>query len=370
MTREFDFLLAAVRRFFRPEPPLPSVEGLDWSEILRLADRHAVKAFLRHACPTPELRDVALDLAHFNLTLSAELVKLLDLFEQQALEVVSLKGPSLGVALYGDQALKSSSDLDLLVRPDDALRAIRALQANRYRMASVPHWPADNAYLRDPNRELSFTDPAGALKIDLHWGLLPNYYPRLIEDAELWGKLRSVRWARTHARTLAPEHQLLFLCAHGTKHLWERLGWICDTARLIQVETELNWSEVFARARRTDTRRMVSLGLLLASDLLGVELPSAAAELAAADPHARAMAATVLERLRADSPASAIETARFGIRAFERRSNRMRLVVGMVCQPTEAEYRALQLPPGLYWLYYLLRPLRLAVKYSRRIADR
>lgn len=367
MTSEFDFLLAAVRRFFRPESPLPSAEGLDWSDLLRLADRHAVRAFLHHSCPNPELRDSAREAARFNLILSAELAKLLDIFEKQTIDVVSLKGPVLGAALYGDEALKTSSDLDLLIRPSDALRAIRALQAGGYRMESVPHWPADSAYLRDPNSELSFSDPSGEIKIDLHWRLLPSYYPTLFDDAELWGKLRSVPWARIHARTLAPEHLLLFLCAHGTKHLWERLGWICDTARLLQVEPELNWSEVFVHARRTDTRRMVSLGLLLASDLLGVDLPPASVELALADAHTRTLARTALERLRADSPASELDTAVFRIRALERNSNRMRLAAGMVCEPTEAEYRALQLPPHLYWLYYLFRPLRLAIKYSRRL---
>ncbi|MGC1678364.1 MAG: nucleotidyltransferase family protein [Candidatus Binataceae bacterium] len=363
-------MLAAVRRFFRPESLLPSPEGLDWSELLRLADRHAVTAFLCHSCPNPELREIAMKAARVNLTLSAELLKLLDLFKQQAIDVVSLKGPVLGAALYGDEALKTSSDLDLLVRPRDALRAIHAMLAACYRLTSVQHWSGDGAYLRDLNGELSFSDPAGDLKIDLHWRLLPTYYPALFDDAELWGKLRPVPWGRTRALTLAPEHLLLFLCAHGTKHSWERLGWLCDTARLIQVESELNWSEVFAQARRTDTSRMLSLGLLLASDLLGVDIPPAAARLADADARTRALAGTALERLRADSPVSALDTARFGLRAFERRDNRMRLIAGMVCQPTEAEYRALKLPPGLYWLYYLFRPLRLAVRYSRRFIGR
>lgn len=365
-TREFDFLLAAVRRFFRPESPIPSLERLDWNEILRLADRHAVTAFLCHACETPELRDIAIDAARFNLTLSAELLKLLDLFEKQGIGVVSLKGPVLGVALYGDAALKTSSDLDLLVRPRDALRAIHAMLAASYRLTSVQHWSGDEAYLRDLNGELSFSDPAGRLKIDLHWRLLPTYYPTLFDDAELWGKLRSVSWGRARALTLAPEHLLLFLCAHGAKHSWERLGWLCDTARLIQVEPKLNWPEIFAQARRTDTSRMLSLGLLLASDLLGVDLPPAALELADADARTRALAEAAQERLRADKPVSVAEAVRFPARAFEQSGNRMRLVVGMVCQPTEAEYRALKLPPGLYWLYYVFRPLRLAVKYSRR----
>ena len=68
----------------------------------------------------------------------------------------------------------------------------------------------------------------------------------------------------------------MFLCAHGAKHLWARLGWLCDLARLIQMEQGIDWSEVFDQTRRSHTTRMILLGLLLADNLLGVELPAAA----------------------------------------------------------------------------------------------
>ncbi|MGH7782074.1 MAG: nucleotidyltransferase domain-containing protein [Candidatus Binataceae bacterium] len=368
MTREFDFLLAAVRRFFQPESPLPSMEGLEWNEVLRLADRHAVTAFFCRACQNPELKETSLRAARFNLTLSAELVRLLDLLEKQRIDVVSLKGPVLGAALYGDEALKTSSDLDLLVLPSDAVHAIRALQSIGYRLDSTAHWPAERALLRDPNSELSFSDPSGRVKLDLHWRLLPSYFPVIADDADLWVRLRPVAWSRARANTLAPEHLLPFLCVHGAKHMWERLGWLCDVARLLQVERNLNWPELFARARRSDTRRMLALGMALAADLLGIELPPAARDSAFADPRVRELAATAIARMRADGPPSAFTTTMFLARAFERRNSRIRLAAGMVLEPNEAEYRALQLPPRLYGMYYFLRPLRLTIKYGRRVA--
>ena len=367
MTREFDFMLAAVRRFFRPESPLPSMEGLDWNEVLRLADKNAVAAFVFDVCRRPELKDSVREAVCSGLALSAELTALLEMFEKQMLDVVSLKGPMLSVALYQGKALRTSSDLDLLVRPSDALGAKRALEAIGYRLTSVPHWPADTAYLRNLNGQLSFTDPAERLNVDLHWRLLPKYFPASFEDAQIWSKLRLVPWGRAQARTPAPEHLLLFLCGHGTKHAWQRLGWVCDVARLIEVEPDLDWKEVFAQARRTDTLRMVSLGLLLASDLLGVELPPAAVNLMATDARTHSLSRTVANRLRADTSPSAVDTAIFCVRVLERFSYRARLVFGIFWEPTEAEYRALQLPPGIYWLYYLFRPLRLAVKHSRRL---
>ena len=365
MTREFDFLLASVRRFFRPESSLPSKEGLDWSLVFELAHRHAVAGFLRRECDAPALRDGALETARATLAMSAELIKLVDLFRKDMIDVIPLKGPVLGVALYNDKTLKSSTDLDLLIRPRDALRAKRLLESVGYRLESVPHWPSEKSYLRNVNNELSFNDPTLWLKLDVHWTLLPGYFPSPFAGAELWAKARSVPWGSTHLLVLSPEHQVVFLCAHGVKHLWARLGWLCDLARLIQVEQGIDWSEVFEQTRGSHTTRMILLSLLLAGDLLGVELPAATAALAHADPRARVLAATVLERLRANRPASTVAEALFCVRALERTSHRARLVFSILLQPTEAEYRVAQVPPALYWVYYLLRPIRLTAKYIR-----
>lgn len=368
MIREFDFLLASVRQFFRPELPPSPQEGLDWTSLVALANRHAVAGFLRRSCDAGALDGRGLDTARSNLALSAELVKLAGVFNREMIEFIPLKGPVLAAVLYQDEALKVSTDLDLLVRRSDALRAKRLLESIGYRLLTVPHWAVEKAYLRNVNDELAFRDPGCWLKLDLHWSLLPGYFPSPFDDAEIWANVRPVRWGRTQIQTLSPEQQLMFLCAHGVKHLWSRLGWLCDLARLIQVEPGINWAAVFEQTRRSHTTRMILLSLLLADNLLGVGLPPAAAAPIAADPQARVLAAAVAERLRSDRPASMVDTAIFCARASERTSQRARLIFAML-QPTEAEYRVVQMPPFLYWTYYLLRPLRLAAKHSRRLSS-
>ena len=236
MTREFDFLLASLRRFFHPDSPIPSKEGLDWNVVLELADQHAVAEFLRNACDPPALASGGLETARSNLELSAELVKLVDLFKKDGIDVIPLKGPVLGTALYQDRALKASTDLDLLVRPSDALRAKRLLESVGYCLLTVPHWPAEKACLRNSNEELAFRDPASRLKLDLHWHLLPVYFPSPFDDAEVWADARQIPWGNTSLRVLSPEQQAMFLCTHGVKHLWSRLGWLFDLARFVQVE--------------------------------------------------------------------------------------------------------------------------------------
>ena len=133
------------------------------------------------------------------------------------------------------------------------------------------------------------------------------------------------------------------------------------------MEPAIEWDKVFAEARETDTSRMVAVGLLLASELLGVSLPHVVLERINADGQIRALVATVSQRLNDQilTPASAVESVSFNRRAFERTRHRVRFAFGIFLEPTEAEYQALKLPPSLHWLYYFFRPLRLASKYAR-----
>ncbi len=379
MTREFPFLLASVRRFFDAEAPPPSAAGLDWRKLTQLAERHAVVALFCQAIRSRDdipadildyLQGRAFEAARFDLTLSAELGRLLRLFQEHEIRVVSLKGPALRYLLYGEVALRTSSDLDLLVRPEDVLRSKRALEGAGYYMQSILPSDDDKDCLRRRDCQITLsrkiTDQEDLLFVDLHWRLLPGYFPRFLDEHELWGRLRQVSVAGTEVPTLSPEHLLLFLCAHGTKHLWERLGWLCDIARLVQVEPNINWSRVFTEARQTYSSRMVVLGLLLASELLGISLPDAAVEYTRRDRVARELVETVSRRLHDQrlTPASAMESASFSRRAFERTGHHVRYLIGIFLEPTEAEYEALKLPLQLQWLYYFFRPLRLVAKYA------
>src|SRR6266403_3055881 len=379
VTQEFPFLLACVRRFFDPGAPQPTAAALDWRKLIQLAERHAVVALFcqairaRDDVPLDILDDLqrrALTAARFDLTLSAELGRLLKLFEAEEIQVVSLKGPALRNILYGDAALRSSTDLDFLVRPEDVLRAKRALEGAGYYMQSILPSDADGACLRRRDCQitlsLEITEQDDLLFVDLHWRLLPGYFPRFFDEHALWGHLRQVSVAGTVVPTFSSEHLLLFLCAHGTKHLWQRLGWLCDIARLVQVEPGIDWTRVFSEARQTDTTRMVVLALLLASELLGISIPPATVEYSN-DSGARELVETIRQRLHDEilTPAAAMESASFSRRAFESTGHRVRYLLGIFLEPTEAEYEALKLPLPLHWLYYFFRPLRLAVKYAR-----
>jgi len=94
-------------------------------------------------------------------------------------------------------------------------------------------------------------------------------------------------WERHLGREIAPfdlvwghssspvvfEDTLLLLCMHGAKHCWSRLAWICDLAELIGSRSNMDWDALVDRAAACGAERMLYLGLNLASDFLGAQLP-------------------------------------------------------------------------------------------------
>src|SRR5207249_3213245 len=120
---------------------------------------------------------------------------------------------------------------------------------------------------------VSFESPSG-VSIDVHWRLVPTYFASAFDEPDGWESLRTVTLAGRRVHTLAPEPLLLFLCPHGAKHMFERLGWICDVARFLIVTPDLDWPAILAPARRTRALRQLLLGIRLAADLLSAPLPT------------------------------------------------------------------------------------------------
>jgi hypothetical protein len=374
VTREFDYLLAAVRRFFNPDASLVPRDGLDWGRVKSLAERHAVVPVLHAAVGNGDehLDRRVREIVRFDLRLSAELVKLLGALDRARIEAISLKGPVLGSLLYGDRVLRTSDDLDLVVRRGDAVRVRSVFEGLGYRMESVPHWPGGATLLRARDSQMSFSDPTETVSVDVHWTFFPEYFPSPFDERDVWNNLRRTHWCGSTVRTLAPEDLVLFLCAHSAKHCWRRLSWLCDIARLLQLTPDLDWQAVFDRTRRTSTSRLIATSLLLVRSVLRLELPDRAWQwVQAQDVSTHRLAAAVAQDgLAGGSRPSSVASALMCLRMLESTSHRRRFLFGTVFQPSEAEFMSLQLPPALYWLYYPFRPLRLAAKHARKAIAR
>ena len=143
---------------------------------------------------------------------------------------------------------------------------------------------------------------------------------------------------------------------------------VYDLMMLLRAE-EPDWPALFREAGRQGSTRMLLFGLHMASTLFGVELPEVATKAIVADPKVEELARESYARLRRDhdEPWGFFEESRFNLRLIERARTRALYYLDLLATPTPLEWEFVRLPDRLFFLYYLVRPLRLVLKHAGRI---
>jgi len=357
-----------------------SPDEVDWDYVYQLARRHSVlpliysqlNALARASVPPAQLarlKENYRDNAARNLLLTAELCRILETFEAAGIEAVPYKGPALALYAYGNLALRRFVDLDLLVRKADTIRAKDVLTAKGF-LPSTPWTKAQQTLLLRTQHNLSLSREEGRLVVELHWEVASSLFASSLQAEEFWGRLETMRLNNIAVKSLSAEDLLLSLCVHGSKHLWERLAWICDVAELLKTRTDLDWSVVLERAASTGNARMLFLGLYLANRLLDAPLPDTVMTKLEAVRSVVFLANDVLKRLFSGAeavPLTINQSIRFNwaVRAGWR--SRLRYC-RLLLQPTDADIEIMPLPRPLSFVYYLVRPFGLLRRDRKRIA--
>jgi hypothetical protein len=200
----------------------------------------------------------------------------------------------------------------------------------------------------------------------LHTERTLRYFPRRLDLAELRMRRELMNLTGREVLAFSPEDTLLLLSVHGSKHFWERLGWIADIAALMQAQRAINWNRVWERARAWRVQRMVLLGAGLAAEMFDADLPPQLSDCLRRDPAAQKMIATICKRFLASTQTQLGIFARFAFRVRMRGSLREGVPYAMrlTFQPTEQDRN--RRAPFFEPLYALRRPLRLARTYGWR----
>ncbi len=356
--------------------------GLDWPRLRAGADAQATTALLyRHlstvapdAVPAEvfdPLRKWFQDNACRNLFRAAELHRLLGLLGARGVRAIPFKGPTLAAQAYGSLALRQFVDLDLLLRPADLPAARRVLAAEGYR-TTLPLPPSEeDAYVASIG-QLPLVREDGACMVELHARVAPRDFHFPLSLERLWPRLRTVALQGRELPALSAEDLLLVLCAHGAKHRWAFLAWVCDVAELLRASPAMDWPAVVAEARWLRCERVLLLGLLIANNILEAPVPAGLLRRARAVPAVPALAAQVRRALSGQGAGGprGVRNALFQLRARERLRDGLRYALSLALTPTVADWTAVRVPAPLSFVHYLFRPLRLAGKYGRHLLGR
>ncbi|HEV7892978.1 MAG TPA: nucleotidyltransferase family protein [Pyrinomonadaceae bacterium] len=347
--------------------------SLDWEYVARLARRHAVvplvyralQTYARGAAPEPVRRALSEKYranAARNVLLAGELLRVSRLFESEGVGALAYKGPALAVAAYGDLSLRRFVDLDVIVRERDLGRASQLLRDSGY--APQGFTPEQESALARTQHAVSYARDGGRLIVELHRDVSSKDFADVTLDDAAWSRATRVSILNGTVAAPSAEDLLLALCVHGTKHLWERLAWVCDMAGLVNSNPKLDWPAVFERGRAARVERMLMLGLTLARGLAGAEFPEEVWRKVREDETARRLASDAALRMFDGAeyrPAGFLRSVGFNLRARGRARERLRYF-RFILTPTDGDLASLALPPRLGFVYYLLRPFRLLLK--------
>jgi hypothetical protein len=378
--RETDLVLKSLRTFISGEPSrlqAALVEPLDWEAVERIANLHSVMPLVaytlrQHASDSvplsllKHLQERLLLASRSNLALIAEWSRVLKYFQETDISVLSLKGPALALCIYPNFALREFSDLDLLVRPGDFAKARDLLVRDGYEISSPFAGDTDAKLFRSRNAQLEFVHNERRVRVDLHWGAWHEMFPFQLPVDLLFESARLHRREAITFRTLSPENLLLYLCAHGTKHCWLSLRWICDIACHVQRSPDMDWDLCLRTAEVSNCALVLQHSLLMAHRVLGLELPRQVADYCDCS-KARVLADQAMSLLfRGDNAFSHAEELRFHVGFAVDWRSRARFLFERLFVPDEPVSKQ-HLPGSLQFLSYCVKPARFVLSRLRNV---
>lgn len=314
-----------------------------------------------------DLKSAYSQIARRNMLMSAELIRIMKLFENSGIEALAFKGPALSQSAYGDITLRQFGDLDILIQRSDVHTIIDLLVADGY----VPELALDTkmkeTFLTTLN-VIGFYKNATNVLIEVHWELLSKNYAIHWNENALWGQKKENVTINNHRiQVLPPEEHLLYLCVHGSKHLFERLEWICDIDRSIRANPDVNWQHLLNEAEKRTIKRMLYLGLALCEQFFGLALPDIIRSEIEKDKVLPKLISKVVKINFSKTALAGKDYSYFTLmwNMREKLSDKLRFTWYAFFAPQFDDYVFIKLPKHLASLYPVIRPFRLLTKYFK-----
>jgi hypothetical protein len=268
---------------------------VQWNGLLREAEICGIPAYcysrLREDLPDMRIpdgvdrrfRNHILRNASGNLRLFHDLEATIRTLRDEGIPVILLKGAYLATSVYRNTALRTMSDVDILVREDDLHGAVTRLFKAGFRPvhagpAAYIEWSARNRFHVIPNAKHFFdlVHPSWRVKLDVHTALAEDEKPFSIDMDGLWARATRVMNAELGALVLSPTDSLLYQCMHTSYHHQFLFGLqpFCDVLEIVRrYRDELQWETVPSRASQWKVGRGVYATLSLSRETLGVPIP-------------------------------------------------------------------------------------------------
>jgi len=253
---------------------------VNWRYFLHLAESHGVASLVYHNLVTNDLTNkvpkyclewlsrIYHNTLYKNVIFSDALNKVMCKFRQHRIAIIVLKGTILAEQLYGNPALRTIVDIDILVRSEELSLASFLLSEMGYQRATSNHEYEHHFH------EIYCKQAQFPLIIELHWNLEnPEFVD--VPRQEIWQRAQSQELSEGNIMVLSPEDNLLFLSNHLTKQDDKLLRSLADIGVLLErYKDDLDWDYIVKSTHSWGIDYSVYYSLVKCRDLLKTSVPA------------------------------------------------------------------------------------------------
>jgi hypothetical protein len=260
-------IISLIQVLYDPRAPLP--HHLDYEKVWEDIDFFAISPQIYHLLmqqgrleQTPlffqqQLKRKYDEALYLNIFIKNQMNQMLNQFEKLGIEVIPLKGIHFAEKYFGYMGARATTDIDLLVKKADIVKAIACVGALGYTMEQeqIPghfHWSYSKQL---PHCPVPMT-------VELHWDLLQITTSDL-NISEFWEHSTPLE-ACSHVKELSDYHTFYMICLHGWRHNLNSLKYFIDILQLIHVlHGHLDFTRLFKDAAAHKTHRRMARTLAI-----------------------------------------------------------------------------------------------------------
>lgn len=263
-------------------------QAINWPFFLDLAEYHAIRpqaAMLLSQVPNglvpaeviDQLNEAQREVALRQLANTAEFLHIHRHLKAAGITAVPYKGFWLAHTAYGHPAEREGGDVDLYIAAQDFAKVQKIMFALGY----IPEMSSAGAAAEDIlayHGEYNFDKFEGEdhlFLFEFHVSVCNQKLGLNIQLADLEDHIVSLNFHGQIIAVFSPSAQL-FLAAlhHGAKEAWGTLKYVLDIGKLLKnCSDELDWVWLRQMSQRSDTTRLLWVGIGLAQALTRVKIP-------------------------------------------------------------------------------------------------
>ena len=255
-----------------------NTQKLDWERFEKLMVYHKVRpivytAFKQMGLQHPmmeRLGKIQKNQALRDLVSTHQVHEIARVFQENNLDIIPYKGMVFKEKLFGNQTLRERSDIDLIVRPEDAVAALQLLFSMGYSLVYDKKTDAASlAFLLDnlASSEISLSrqEMPYQATIDFHWGMhefppFGDYTHHLFNQVNREGDIQVPNPLGIYS---------MLLNHHGGREFWVRLKHLADLIQFLKQFPELSHEQLQTQATAMRMHKVFGYGMHLVDENIG-----------------------------------------------------------------------------------------------------